>query len=143
MKKFTLAIVAFAAMVLASCGGSKPQQEVADQDTTKTFEQAQLEASVKMHLDSLSTQINEKQFAAIEENIKAGKIKLSADEKKVKPTYLLSPAVSANATSIAQKYAILAMLTADKEIAALYDMDLIRFSTRKWKLRDVSTSTGL
>ena len=83
MKKFTLAIVAFAAMVLASCGGSKPQQEVADQDTTKTFEQAQLEASVKMHLDSLSTQINEKQFAAIEENIKAGKIKLSADEKKV------------------------------------------------------------
>ena len=34
MKKFTLAIVAFAAMVLASCGGSKPQQEVADQDTT-------------------------------------------------------------------------------------------------------------
>ena len=73
MKKFTLAIVAFAAMVLASCGGSKPQQEVADQDTTKTFEQAQLEASVKMHLDSLSTQINEKQFAAIEENIKADK----------------------------------------------------------------------
>ena len=42
MKKFTLAIVAFAAMVLASCGGSKPQQEVADQDTTQTFEQAQL-----------------------------------------------------------------------------------------------------
>ena len=124
MKKFTLAIVAFAAMVLASCGGSKPQQEVADQDTTQTFEQAQLKAAVKMHLDSLSTQINEKQFAAIEENIKAGKIKLSADEKKVKPTYLLSPTVSDNATSIGQKYAIMAMLTADKEVAALYDMEI-------------------
>ena len=134
MKKFTLAIVAFAAMVLASCGGSKPQQEVADQDTTKTFEQAQLEAAVKMHLDSLSTQINDKQFAAIEENIKAGKIKLSADEKKVKPTYLLSPAVSANATSIAQKYAILAMLTADKEIAALYDMDISHYDEATSKL---------
>ena len=124
MKKFTLAIVAFAAMVLASCGGSKPQQEVADQDTTKTFEQAQLEAAVKMHLDSLSTQINDKQFAAIEENIKAGKIKLSADEKKVKPTYLLSPTASANATSIGQKYAVMAMLSADKEVAGLYEMEV-------------------
>lgn len=124
MKKFTLAIVAFAAMLLASCGGSKPQQETTDQDTTKTFEQTQLEAAVKMHLDSLSTQINEKQFAAIDENIKAGKIKLSEDEKKVKPVYLLSPAVAQEITSIGQKYAALAMLRADKEVAALYDMDV-------------------
>lgn len=124
MKKFTLAIVAFAAMVFASCGGSKPQQEVTDQDTTKTFEQAQLEAAVKMHLDSLTTQINNKQFAAIEENIKAGKIKLSADEKKVKPTYLLSPTVGDEMTSIGQKYAAMAMLSADKEVAGLYDMEV-------------------
>lgn len=124
MKKFTLAIVAFAAMVLASCGGSKPQQEVAEQDSVKTFEQAQLESAVKMHLDSLSTEINEKQFAAIEENIKAGKIKLSDEEKKVKPTYLLSPAVAQDLASIGQKYAVMAMLAADKEVAGLYDMEV-------------------
>lgn len=125
MKKFTIAIVAFAAMVFASCGGSKTQQDATDQDTTpKTFEQAQLEASVKMHLDSLSTQINEKQFAAIEENIKAGKIKLTDEEKKVKPTYLLSPSVSSEVTTIGQKYAAMAMLMADKEVAGLYDMEV-------------------
>ena len=127
MKKFTLAIVAFAAMVLASCGGSKPQQEVADQDTTKTFEQAQLEASVKMHLDSLSTQINEKQFAAIEENIKAGKIKLSA-------------AMTRLFLSSSQK----SMILQSRRLTRLRQrLRRIRFSTRKWKLRDVSTSTGL
>ncbi|MDO4993333.1 MAG: hypothetical protein Q4E26_10315 [Prevotellaceae bacterium] len=135
MKKFTLAIVAFAAMLFASCGGSKTQQEATDQDTTpKTFEQAQLEAAVKMHLDSLSTQINEKQFAAIEENIKAGKIKLSNIEKKVKPMYLLSPSIVQDITSIGQKYAAMAMLKADKEVAALYEMDVKGYEEAAAKL---------
>lgn len=126
MKKFTFAIMALAAMTLASCGNSTKSGDAADStavDTT-SFEQSQLKASVKMHLDSLATLVNEKQFDAIDDNIKAGKIKLTDEDKKVKPNYLLSPEAAANLTSMGQKYAAYAMLAADREVANAYGMDV-------------------
>ena len=52
MKKFTFAIVAMMAMMFASCGNKAQQPAADDVDSTKTFEQEQIEASIKMHLDS-------------------------------------------------------------------------------------------
>lgn len=123
MKKFTIAIVAFAAMILASCGGQKTQQDAEGQDTTKTFEQEQIEAAIKMHMDSLATQIDQKDFAAINQSVKEGKIVLTADEKKVKPSYLLNPEIAADMTTAAQKYAAMTMLEIDNAVAGLYDID--------------------
>lgn len=122
MKKFTLAIVAFAAMILASCGG-KTQQAEAEVDTTKTFEQAQIEAAIKMHLDSLANDIDTKEFAALNEAIKNGKITLSEEQKMVKPEYLIPASTGNELTTAAQKYAAIAIFDMDKAVAGLYDMD--------------------
>lgn len=126
MKKIAFAFVAVAALMLASCGSkTKPEQEVA-QDSTKSFEQEQVEAAIMMHLDSLSANLNAKQVSSIDESIKAGKITLSADEKKDKPVYLLAPNAADGVTSMGQKYAILSILNIDKAVAELYDMEDIK-----------------
>lgn len=126
MKKIAFAFIAVAALMLASCGSkTKPEQEVA-QDSTKSFEQEQVEASIKMHLDSLSANLNAKEFSAIDQSIKDGKITLSADEKKDKPVYLLAPNAADDVTSAGQKYAILAILNIDKAVANLYGMEDIK-----------------
>lgn len=124
MKKFAFAIVAMAAMMFASCGGNKQQQPADDVDTTKTFEQEQIEASIKMHLDSLAAQMNEKELTGISAIAREGKLNLSADEKKVQPTYLLGASIVNDLTTISEKYAAVAMLSIDKEIAKVYDMNV-------------------
>lgn len=134
MKKITIAIVAFAAMVLASCGGAKTQQETEGVDTTKSFEQEQIEAAIKMHIDSLATQIDEKDFATISQSAKDGKITLTADEKKVKPEYLLPASVAEDMATAAQKYSALAMLEIDNAIAGIYDMDQAEYDKAIAKL---------
>lgn len=112
-----------AAMVFASCG-NKTQATAETEDTTKTFEQEQIEASIKLHIDSLSAQMNEKELTGIAAIAKEGKLTLSADEKKVQPTYLLGASITSDLTTIAQKYSALAMLTIDKEIAKAYDINV-------------------
>lgn len=134
MKKFAFAIMAMAAIMFASCGGNKQQQEAEDVDTTKTFEQEQIEAAIKMHLDSITAAMNEKELAGIAAIAREGKITLSADEKKVQPIYLLSPSVADDLTTIAQKYAATAMLSVDKEIAKLYDMNVDDYTATVAKL---------
>lgn len=133
MKKFTFAIVAFAAMLFASCG-NKTQQATDEVDTTKSFEQQQIEASIKMHLDSLAAQVDSKQFASIEESAKSGNIKLSDEEKKVKPDYLLDAAIANDLATIGQKYAAVAMFNIDSEVAKLYDMDNSAYTNALGKL---------
>lgn len=126
MKKLSLIIVAFAAMVFASCG-NKTQGDANGQDSladsTKTFEQAQLEASVKMHLDSIAAEISTKKFTPLYQVMNDGEITLTADEKKVKPDYLLAPAAANDLQTIYTKYAAFSILTTDKAVAKLYEMD--------------------
>ncbi|MCQ2220776.1 MAG: hypothetical protein MJZ12_05250 [Prevotella sp.] len=124
MKKFTFAIVAMAAMMFASCGNKAQQPAADDVDTTKTFEQEQIEASIKMHLDSIAAAMNEKDLSGIAAIAKEGKLTLSADEKKVQPVYLLSANIADELTTIGQKYAAIAMLAIDKEVAKVYDMNI-------------------
>lgn len=125
MKKITLAIAAFAALALASCGGQTKAGDNVDSTEVveKSFEQEQVEAAIKMHVDSLVAQMNEKDFKGVGERFKNGEVKLTADDKKVKPTYLLAPAVSEETATVAQKYSTLAMLFVDSQVAKAYDMD--------------------
>ena len=121
MKKLTIVAVAFAAVVLASCGGKKSANDVESADTLKSFEQQQIEASIKMHFDSIAaefTKLDQPKF--VQEN--GGGITLSKEEKQVKPDYLQDAKIADNATTLAEKYRALSVLSVDMKIASLYEM---------------------
>jgi len=123
MKKLSLVAVAFAAMIFASCaGGQGGQKSEAEQtDSVKSFEQEQLEASIKIQFDSLASELGKLKPLPIMQSGENG-IQLTDQEKQVKPDYLLDAAVADNATTLAEKYRVLSALVVDQKIAALYDM---------------------
>ncbi len=112
--------VAFTAIVFASCG-NKTAQTTATADSVKSFEQEQIEASIKMNLDSLASVLGNLKQLPVTKN-EEGKIVLSKEEKQVKPDFLLDPAVAENAATLAEKYRTLAALQVDKQIALLYEL---------------------
>ena len=121
MKKLSIFAVALAATIFASCGGNKKANTTEEAESQKSFEQEQVEASIKMHVDSLAASIGQlKQLPIMQDE--DGTFKLSDEEKQVKPDYLLAPATAENATTLAEKYRMLSALTVDKNIAKLYDM---------------------
>ena len=111
MKKLT--ILALAAIVFAACGGNKSANNEAEADTLKSFEQQQIEASIKMHFDSIASEFSKMEQPGFVKETKDG-IALTKEEKQVKPTYLLN--------ALAEKYRVLSALNVDKRIAALYEM---------------------
>jgi len=119
MKKFS--VLAIAAILFAACGGQKNAQNTESADSLKSFEQQQIEASIKMHIDSIAADLGKlKQLPFVQEN--NGGITLTKEEKQVKPDYLLSPSVSEEAATLAEKYRILSALNVDRKIASLYEM---------------------
>lgn len=120
MRKLTVLAIAFVAIAFAACGGKKTQAPEQAQEE-KSFEQAQIEASIKMHLDSISAQLSElPQLPFLTEG--EGGLSLTKEEKQVKPDYLLSATVADEATTLSEKYRILSALNVDKKIAAIYEM---------------------
>ena len=121
MKKLSILAIAFAAVVFAACGGKKSEQAEVEADSLKSFEQQQIEASIKMHFDSIAAEIGKlKQLPFLSEGDDG--IKLTKEEKQVKPDYLLPVSAAEEATTLAEKYRILSALNVDKKIAALYEM---------------------
>ena len=122
MKKLSVFAVAFAAIAFAACGGKQNAQNAEQTESEKTFEQEQIEASIKMHFDSLASAVGQlKQLPFVQ---KDGGVSLTDEEKQVKPDYLLDPAVAESAQTLAEKYRVLSALQVDKEVAKLYDMPL-------------------
>ena len=119
MKKLT--ILALAAIVFAACGGNNSANVEAETDTLKSFEQEQIEASIKMHFDSIAAEFSKMEQPKFVKETKDG-ISLTKEEKQVKPNYLLAPAVADEATTLAEKYRIISALSVDKRIANLYEM---------------------
>ena len=86
-----------------------------------------------MHFDSIAAEfskIDQPNFVKETEN----GIALTKEEKQVKPTYLLAPAVADEATTLAEKYRVLAALNVDKRIANLYEMPVEDFDKAITKL---------
>ena len=121
MKKLSIFAAVLAALAFTACGGNKGAQTAAESDSLKSFEQEQVEAKIKMELDSLAAEVGKLKNLPFMETGDKG-LKLTDQEKKVKPTYLLDPAIAENATTLAEKYRLLSALSVDKNIAALYDM---------------------
>ena len=117
MKKLSVLAIAFAAIAFAACGGKKSAQAEEATDSVKSFEQQQIEASIKMHVDSIASELGKLKTLPFLQEGKDG-ITLTKQEKQVKPDYLLTPSVADEATTLTEKYP----LSVDKKIAALYEM---------------------
>lgn len=123
MKKLSILAVAFAAVIFASCNGKKVDNNVDGTDSLKSFEQSQIEASIKVQIDSIAAEYSKlKHPDFVQETEGEGRIVLTKEEKQVKPDYLLEASVADNATTLAEKYRILSALSVDKKIAELYEM---------------------
>ena len=120
MKKITFFAVVIAALAFTSCGGNKSAQTAEETDSIKSFEQTQVEEKIKIELDSLAAEVGKLKSLPIVQSDNG--IQLTAEEKQVKPDFLLAPAVAEEAATLAEKYRILSALSVDKKIAALYDM---------------------
>ena len=133
MNKLSIFAVAFAAMDFAACGGKKSGNTVETNDSIKSFEQAQIEAAIKMHVDSLASEMGKlKQLPVIQAS--NGTIKLTKEELQVKPDYLINPAAAENAATLAEKYRLLSALQVDKETAKLYEMPIDEYDKAIAKL---------
>ncbi len=119
MKKLSILAIGFVAIALAACGGKKVEP-ANTAEAEKSFEQEQIEASIKVHIDSIAAELGElKQLPFIQDG---STLQLTKEEKQVKPEYLLNPAVADEATTLAEKYRILSALNVDKKLATLYEM---------------------
>ena len=121
MKKLSILAIAFAAIMFAACGGKKSAQTEVAADSVKSFEQQQIEASIKMHMDSIASELGKLKSLPFLNEGKDG-ITLTKEEKQVKPDYLLAASVADEATTLTEKYRIMSALSVDKKIAALYEM---------------------
>ena len=123
MKKLSFLAIAFAAITFAACGGKKSAQAEEAADSVKSFEQAQIEASIKMHMDSIAADLSKLKTLPFLNECKDG-VTLTKEEKQVKPDYLLNANVADEATTLTEKYRTLSALSVDKKIAALYEMPI-------------------
>jgi hypothetical protein len=120
MKKLSMIAVAFAAMTFAACGGNKGAQTAEQTDSVKSFEQEQIEASIKLQFDSIASELSKLKNLPVVQ--KDGSIALTDEEKQVKPDYLLDLATAENAMTLSEKYRVLSAIEVDKEVAKLFDM---------------------
>ena len=133
MKKITFFAVVIAAMAFTACGGTKSAQTTEETDSLKAFEQAQIEEKIKLELDSLAAEVGRLKNLPIVQSGENG-VQLTAEEKKVKPDYLLAPSLSEDATTLAEKYRVLSALSVDKSIAKLYEMPTEEYEAAITKL---------
>lgn len=123
MKKyFILPVVALA--ILSSCNNGQTNNAQADEDTTavKSFEQSQIEANIKVTVDSLAAEFAKKERMPYFAAAKEGKLILSEEDLQVKPDYLISPAATNDLVTLSQKYRAVAMLSVDKVLLDAYKM---------------------
>ena len=132
MKKLTVFAIALVAIAFASCGGKKTQA-AEETDSLISFEQQQIEASIKMHFDSIAAEVGKlPQLPFVQEG--NGGLTLTKEEKQVKPDYLLQPSAANEVTTLAEKYRMLSALNVDKKIAALYEMPVEEYDKAIAKL---------
>lgn len=122
MKKLSILAASFAAIVFAACGNKTAQNAESADSVVKSFEQEQVEASIKMHVDSLASEIGKLKMVPFLQSDGNGGIKLTKEELQVKPDYLLDPAVAENAAVLSEKYRLLSALDIDRRTAKLYEM---------------------
>ena len=77
MKKLSILAVAFAALAFAACGNKNAKNAESADSVVKTFEQEQIEASIKMHVDSLASEIGKLKHMPFMQSDADGTVKLT------------------------------------------------------------------
>lgn len=119
----TIVLLVFVATItlLVSCnGGKKTAEEQAEE--VKSFEQEQIEAGIKVQLDSLANLYASMDDSPVMVALKSGEILLTDEEKQVKPDYLLAPEATNDLVTLSQKYRAVGILSIDEFVAESYDM---------------------
>lgn len=123
MKKFSFALIAAVAFIMASCGNKQKAEEVAN-DSTETFEEKQIKAGMNAQLDSLTNlwmQIKRREIFDVDPD---NKIVISAEEKKVAPDYLYTPdKLKGKLETLSAKYRALVVFSIDQQVGTLYGMN--------------------
>lgn len=124
MKKLTTILLAAAILAMPSCknnSNNKTQEQAPDysQATVDELTSEALKADMASLLES-AKKIKSVPFA---KSNKDGKLVLTDKEKMVKPDFLLAPEAAASLVTLNQKYRAVGMLTSDKAIAELYEMN--------------------
>lgn len=132
MKKLILSVATLA--LLASCNGGSQKAQVAEVEEVKSFEQEQIEAGIKMHVDSLASLYNSKSNVPFLTALKEGQVVLTDEEKQVKPEFLIDPASTNELVTLSQKYRAVALLSVDKYIAKIHDIDVADFDAAQARL---------
>lgn len=133
-KSLTLIAAAAALLFVASCGSRQNSGNKATEEVVKSEQEIQTEALIKIHLDSLASEITKVNPIGIVGAVKDGKVVLSDKEKQVKPDYLADPKTANKLQTLSQKYRAIAVYCVDKEIAKLYDMNLNPYNVALTKL---------
>lgn len=120
MNKLSILAAVFAVIVFTACG-NKTAQNAESADSTHRFEQAQIAADIKMHIDSIAVEFGKIGQPPFFKATKEG-IQISEEAKKVKPDYLLAANVADEAVTLPEKYRVMTALCIDKKIAELYEM---------------------
>jgi hypothetical protein len=133
MKNLSFLAIAFAVIAMTACGGKKSAQAEESADSVKSFEQEQIEASIKMHMYSIASDLGKLPSLPFLSNTENG-IALTKEEKQVKPDYLLPASLADEATTLTEKYRALSALAIDKRVAALYEMPVEDYEKAVTKL---------
>lgn len=134
MKKSLSIVAAALSLVMVVACGPRQNGKAAKAEAEKSQAELQAEQLIKIHLDSLASELVKVNPIGIVGSVKDGKIVLSDAEKLVKPEYLADAAVANDAQTLSQKYRAIALLCVDKEIAALYDMPVEEYNASLAKL---------
>ena len=132
MKKLFILALAAGAM-LVSCTGNQKKAETSE-ETEKCFEQQQIEAYIKVQVDSLASEFSKMSRSPFIAALKEGRIELTEEEKQVKPEYLIDPASVNDLVTLSQKYRAVSVLCADKLIANAYGMPIDEYDAAIKKL---------
>lgn len=132
MKKITLLLAAAAMVLVCACGNNQNKKKKSEVKET-TVEEQYLRADLKIKMDSLVKEMAQLSTPGTVD-IRNGKLTISDNEKKHKPSYLLPASKADEAVTLNEKYRILAMLSADMNIARLYDMPVDEYKQAIAKL---------
>lgn len=131
MKKLFIMSLAALAM-LASCGNK--QKAATEAVEEKSFEQEQIEANLKLQVDSLAAEYSKMGNTPFMLALREGKIELTDEEKQVKPEFLFDPAACDTLVTLSQKYRAMSLLYVDKLIADSYGIDGDKYEAAMKKL---------
>lgn len=124
MKIYFILLITFSVISLTSCNSCQNNKKVEDTKANTSIEEQYLSADLKIKIDSLVAEFSRMNAIPVFLDAQSGELTVTAKEKKVKPTYLLSIKESKKLTLTSQKYRALAMYRIDMGIANMYGMPL-------------------